>query len=216
MNSGTPENPVFDAGIDVLCGGEQIQEAGCTPHMADLDQDGLDDLIFGVTTGGVYFCRNTGAPGAPVFEAQEALQTPGGDIDLELNASPAIDDWNEDGYPDLIAGRGETGYVLVFLSPYTGISSGGETEDLRLQLLSNPSTSMLGLSVSMPFSAPVELEVYDLYGRLASSHPLGSLPAGTATVQHDIGEVPSGIYIVSVRAGELHDSCIVTILGDPR
>jgi hypothetical protein len=215
MNSGTPENPVFDAGVDVLCGGEQIQEAGCTPIMADLDQDGLDDLIFGVTTGGVFFCRNIGTPSAPEFESQEALQTPSGDINLQLNSSPAVDDWNEDGYPDLIAGRGETGYVLVFLSPYTGIASGEEVAGCQIQLLSNPCTGTLDLAISMPLSAQAELEVHDICGRLVSEYPLGTLPAGNTSMQLDVGTVPSGVYFITVITGDLRHTCIATILGGP-
>jgi len=215
MNSGTPGNPVFEAGIDVLCGNENVKVSGGTPFFGDLDQDGLTDLIFGEVTGKVYYCRNTGTVSAPVFDTPQALQTSGGDISLLLNSSPVISDWNEDGFPDIVAGRGETGYVLVFLSPFTGGISQPETPDnnLRLQLLNNPCAACIQFNATLPFPAQLKVDLFNLTGRLIRRFTSEYLSAGTTSLQMDIGNIPCGIYLLSVSSGSLSGTCRIAVTG---
>ena len=46
------------------------------PAVADWDGDGRWDILSGSDSGAVYFCRNTGEPGATRFDEPEVLIPP--------------------------------------------------------------------------------------------------------------------------------------------
>lgn len=56
---------------------------GVTPHMVDWDGDGLEDLLVGVYYGGnIYFYRNYGEVGDPLFLDRVLVEADGTPISL--------------------------------------------------------------------------------------------------------------------------------------
>ena len=79
----------------------------------DFDRDGHRDLIVGDTYGKVRYFRNSGRPKAevvePTFEAAVEIG------DLGIRGLVDATDWNQDGWPDVIASAAN-GRVRVFLN----------------------------------------------------------------------------------------------------
>ncbi len=213
MNIGTQNDPILDSAVDVFCGGDTVNAAGCTPFVADLDKDGFEDILYGISSGKILFCRNIGTLTVPVFDTPELLQSISGGIGLPLNSSVCVEDWNQDGYPDLIAGCGETGFVFVFLSPYTtGLSHSDPAVDFSLIPLSNPVTSSLSLELNCPVDGIYSTSLFSIDGRLAQNMGESELTAGISDLHFSIASLPPGVYIVQASNGENVTSAFVTLL----
>jgi len=76
------------------------------PEAGDIDGDGDQDLLVGESTGRIYWIERT-CPGSneACFTNRGPLQTNSGDIDVGLNAIPALADINRDNLPDLVIGE---------------------------------------------------------------------------------------------------------------
>jgi len=72
LNEGTAREPSFDGGRLIECEGEPIIGGLRSPHMADWDGDGLDDLLAGLDRNIVWY-RNIGQPDRPEFGAPRVL-----------------------------------------------------------------------------------------------------------------------------------------------
>ena len=94
---------------------EVLQEEGkdtkfsmATTNLADLDQDGLLDLVIGDTSGRVLWSRNEGSATAPEFGPRQPLRTLDGGQVREVKVSHKSDalpvDWDGDGMLDLLVG----------------------------------------------------------------------------------------------------------------
>lgn len=215
LNTGTPGNPILDTAVDVLCAGKPVRAYGSTPSFYDLDQDGLSDLIYGEISGKINFCKNIGTLSAPVFAAPEAMQTQEGNISLNIMASPVITDWNDDNYPDLLVGTGETGYLYAYLSPYTnGIShSGSEKNDLAFDVLSNPVSSSLIIKINSDRFKVLDASLYSLTGRLALNMGSKDIYNGENSLQFTVGPMPSGVYLLRLSSENTAASKLITIIG---
>lgn len=75
---------------------------GFVPHVVDLDQDGLDDIVSPAWYGMVYWFRQTAKgrfdAGRPIIDSQ------GNAIKMEWTHGVTSEDWNNDGKTDLIVG----------------------------------------------------------------------------------------------------------------
>jgi hypothetical protein len=101
-NRGTLSKPEF-----YLTGTLDLPDAyHYAPALADLDDDGLDDLLLGRWRGGVAYYRNSG-DGFELSE-QTVLELPRGS-----NAAPALKDIDNDGDFDLLLGS-SSGSVYYF------------------------------------------------------------------------------------------------------
>jgi hypothetical protein len=101
INEGTKTNPVFSTkNIDILR--EYQAEA-----IVDWDGDGLWDIIGGSSIGHIYFHKNIGELGAPVFEEAKCIFEPIEMIFMNLCqlTQIAVADYNNDGKLDLIIGN---------------------------------------------------------------------------------------------------------------
>ncbi len=81
-----------------------------SPVFADLNGDGLKDLLIGERSGKIRYYRNSGSANSPAFtlENEEAWG-----IDIGGSATPSVLDFNGDGLLDLIIGC-QTGTIKYF------------------------------------------------------------------------------------------------------
>ncbi len=97
-NTGTTKAPAFrDRGVLPIQG-----EFGYAPAVADLDGDGLPDLVLGTWTDRVQWYRNHGTRTAPSWQlADTALVT----ITRGSNTTPTLGDIDGDGLLDMVVGE---------------------------------------------------------------------------------------------------------------
>ncbi len=86
-----------------------LQGARTVFTVADFDRDEIRDLVVGDTYGKVRYFRNAGTRKAPRFDAGIEI----GDLGIRLLVDAT--DWNNDGWPDIIAGAA-SGKVRVILN----------------------------------------------------------------------------------------------------
>lgn len=100
--------------------GSVPENHGFVPHVVDLDQDGLDDILSPAWYGMVYWFRQTAKgrfdAGRPVIDNQ------GNAIKMEWTHGVTSEDWNNDGKTDLIVGvnhRPEQDGLVVLMNEST-------------------------------------------------------------------------------------------------
>jgi hypothetical protein len=71
----------------------------------------------------------------------------------------------------------------------------------NVQLFPNPAAEMVQVAFSLAESADVQVQVYDLLGRLQVQGLKQKMSAGKQQIQLNVKQLPVGIYSVEVRAG---------------
>lgn len=175
-----------------------------THRMYDLDRDGDKDLILGNEDGKIYFAPNTGTNSAPVFSSYFPLESEGVVIDVGARAREEINDWNEDGVPDLIVCNTTNDKVQVFIGYDTGLEegeSGLEGLEPFFVTSGSPTTGLFVMNVQLQSAGPVGISVFDCHGRVVEDFTW-SLPAGSSSMNCDIGTNPPGVYFVAADFGD--------------
>lgn len=93
-------------------------------------------------------------------------------------------------------GRGvfmDTTYLTVGIDPTEGNSS---TKAGMLQVSPNPVTDLARITFVNDASGQVNVQVYDLTGRVAMTTPLGNLSRGTQSATINLSGLPAGAYLV--------------------
>ncbi|QDU79687.1 FG-GAP repeat protein [Polystyrenella longa] len=80
--------------------------------VADLNADGLEDLISGTEKGDLIWYPNRGTRERPHFQGCQILTDETGPIDTGWYAAPFVYDWNNDGLLDLLVGS--SGNVILW------------------------------------------------------------------------------------------------------
>ncbi|MAT16558.1 MAG: hypothetical protein CMJ46_14960 [Planctomyces sp.] len=83
-----------------------------TATVADLNGDGLEDLIAGTEKGDVMWFPNHGTVDQPVYNGCRILTDEAGPIDCGWYAAPFLYDWNNDGLLDMLTGS--SGNVILW------------------------------------------------------------------------------------------------------
>jgi hypothetical protein len=211
MNEGTAGSPLFNSTDTVFCSGEPIQVYYSYPDFEDMNNDGLQDLVLGSSTGRIECYINSGTPDLPVFEEFRDLRADGEVINFYSYVRPSVCDWNEDGTPDLLVGD-DTGSIFLYLGlPETGIEE-NEGEDRFGLSLVNPAAGFIRASVELYCRSEVSMKLYSTDGRLLAEQHHGVLDAGTHILHTDISEIPSGVYILICSSGGATVSRSLTVL----
>ena len=110
QNTGTPSAPVWTRNSAWEIAGTVSQF--WTVAMADLDNDGLVDLVLGTNTTGIVVYRNTGTSSVPAWTLQSSWANVPGLSGL-TRLAPALADIDGDGDYDMLIGEGN-GAVLGY------------------------------------------------------------------------------------------------------
>ncbi|QDU37399.1 FG-GAP repeat protein [Maioricimonas rarisocia] len=117
-----------------------LQGARTVLTVEDFDHDGRRDLVVGDTYGVVRFFRNAGGPPhEPRFDMPVEIGN------LGIRGLVDATDWNEDGWPDVIASAA-SGRVRVFLNDGSGNAGFGDGFDPGLPPIVQPRVMMVDLN----------------------------------------------------------------------
>lgn len=111
QNTGVATAPAFGNPVTGPFGLLPGSQTYTIPDLADLDGDGDDDLLLGVSAGNFFYFQNNGTPAAPSFGTPTA--NPFGLTNNGSYSSPTFVDLDSDGDFDLMAGE-EYGNFFYF------------------------------------------------------------------------------------------------------
>lgn len=204
INEGSQDDPVFLLTDSVLCAGEPIQVYHSYPDFADMNGDGILDLILGSSNGKIACYENIGTADTPLFESYEYLKADGEEINFYSYVRPSVCDWNEDGYSDMLVGD-YTGHIFLFLgNEGTGIVGGGLSgnSEVLLRVTGNPASGILNIKVTLDNQTDIRLAVYDLNGRLLCTLNPEILSSGAHSIEMDISSFSQGTVFLVCTAGD--------------
>ena len=213
LNVNTNDHPVFNSQTMVYLGSYLIRHPMTSPVVADLDGDGMDDLLVGDQTRQVYYYRNIGTESSPEFTESVRLQTVSGELKFSRWKAIKFDisDWDNDGDLDLIVSD-DPAHVCLYLN--TTISSDcterhvPSTASILYPNFPNPFNGRTDIRYELAEHGPVRLDIYDTWGRRVKSLVDGVQPAGFHHVtwigDDDAGRnVSSGLYIYRLKVGSI-------------
>ncbi len=205
LNSGTPENHAFTTYTWIQSSSSNITLSRCTPQVVDLNLDGKKDLICGENTAKLVYYENVGTNASPVFSGYEYLESNGSDIDLYYGSRLWVNDWDEDGLPDLLVSD-YNGWVYLYYNISTGIEDEAGTElisNCELNISGSPTNGYFSVSILLDADSDVQFRIYSADGRIVSETGTAQFNAGEHEFGFDISDEPSGIYFIQIDTGSI-------------
>lgn len=208
LNSGTPSSYVFTTYSQLQVGGTPIIYSRCNPHVTDLNLDAKKDLVIGEDWGSIYYLENEGTNAAPVFNQAVALQAEGVPISFPSGYTDLkvwVNDWDEDGTPDMVVGNYDDSVHLYIAYPL-GVAEGSkEALSMVTQAAPNPSLSRTTISYQVVQSGQVNIAIYDVNGRLVRTLVSEDKSTGNYSVvwnglDIERRHVPAGVYFYRLVA----------------
>jgi len=220
LNEGTNQAPVFNHYSLVHAGGSQIYRYRINPVVYDLDADGLRDLIVGNDDGRVYFYKNVGSPGSPVFgAAYDTMKTEDGTpIDVMAGSRIHFVDWDGDSDLDLLI-SGYEGYVqLCENASATGIQEGEQ----KLNTVTGPVVSPNPITTNAQFAftlntpTNVRIDIYSIDGRLVSTPLDQHIQSGAHRLSWDATDdrgrkLSAGTYLARITTDDGMSTATVVV-----
>jgi hypothetical protein len=72
-----------------------------------------------------------------------------------------------------------------------------QANDLRI--MPNPTSGIMNLSFALDVSGKVQIDIYDITGKMVESFESGFLNAGPSTLTLDLTDKPNADYIISLK-----------------
>ena len=141
MNTGTPSNPVFAAGVRVVANGANISLSGTVLiALADMTGDEVDDLVAVAGDRKVRVYRNMSLAGeVPVYAASYFVKMPNNSDFVLPDQRFDAGDWDGDGLNDIIMGN-RSGEVRAYLN--VGTTATPELDSSVYEVLSSGSYNL--------------------------------------------------------------------------
>jgi hypothetical protein len=197
LNSGEPWNPLFMDSTAVEVGGSPVELCKVYPQVADMNSDGLFDLVAGSADGYLYCFINVGTAFDPEFEEPSYLESEGSPIWHISATRPYLADWNNDGTLDILVSD-QSGTITLYPGLPTGIE-GSQTEDfpgeLRASPVTNPCADLLELWIEGASSGQITIGIFSINGRLLASVERVLNGGGCQTVSMPLAS-GRGVYLV--------------------
>ncbi|HEX9971327.1 MAG TPA: FG-GAP-like repeat-containing protein [bacterium] len=217
LNSGMNNDPKFTTFTYLKMNNVNIKTSNsASPEVCDLDNDGKKDLLISDYSGYVYFFKNYGEDGAPIFTSKESLKA--NNVNMKTGSSYAridVTDWDEDGDLDILAGETDA-YVNLFVNttnPSAVADDGAAlpSEFSLSQNYPNPFNAMTTIHYRLPKPARVSLSIYNLSGQLVTTLINEPKAAGNHFANWDASGANSGIYFIRFRADaySVTNKCII-------
>ena len=118
-NIGSAHKPKLSTPQIITLSGQMSRPS---PYLADLDNDGLKDMICGTDGRDIVFFKNTGTAQKPTWGQPVKLELQGPGFEKGYRRRLTVTDWNEDGKPDLLMGdrfridkNNQGGHLWLFL-----------------------------------------------------------------------------------------------------
>ncbi len=203
-NTGSASSYEFTGYTSFTGGGTVVTHYRSMPSIYDMNADGLFDVVIGAMDKKFHYYENTGSLGNPSFASDNPLEyQAGGDILTDHSDSRLdINDWNEDGFPDLMTGDYDD-YVYLFMA-FDGVSvenhSSGLVIPSALKLIENPVLASLSVSINLGEQANADFTIYNIDGRVAMTHSI-ELQSSGVNIVNIPNNLPAGTYLLHCLSG---------------
>lgn len=216
LNSGTPSSYNFTTYESILCNGNPINWSRCCPHIYDLNQDGKKDVICGEDYGHVYYYENVGSDSSPLFNQVVMLESNGSPIAWPSGQTDTriwINDWNEDGWPDMLLGN-YIQYVYLYLGNPLGIAESpvNHSSPNQIDVIQQYSPHLIQVNFSLTESQSINLNIYNLNGQKIDQIFSGTLNRGDHQLVFSTGNMSPGMYFIWGNIGQYNFSHQLAII----
>ena len=210
LNSGTASNYVFSDPEILYCGGSPIQYNRCIPHVTDLNLDGKKDLVIGEDLGHVYYLENAGTDASPVFNEAVMLEAEGVPISFPSGHTDTkvwVNDWDEDGTPDLVLGNYHDSVHLYIAYPFGINENNSEMVSMVTRISPNPARDQMVVHYHIAQHGMVNLSLYDVHGRFVRTIVSAHQSVGDYSVMWDGADeqrrhLPAGVYFFRLKTAD--------------
>lgn len=209
LNSGTVDNPLLTDYDILFCGNDTIKLPHVEPEVADMDLDGLNDLLVCGYYSEVYFYKNFGSAQNPVFLTKELLDLSSG-YPAGPNRNICVYDWDRNGAPDILYGVSD-GCVYRFMNN-TPVKIGKNTTSS--QLLKNMKVSVFSNSIKvyLPVNSPyITIKLFNSIGREISTKNRSYLKNDKRIIFINRKYLYPGVYILRCNVGKENASAKIVL-----